>query len=83
MAIEEFIQDSLKITKEKSEGIVDWSSYIGEGPSAYDLGYNADEPNSNYAHILVNTSHFLANGSIVKKLDTYCFNAYYSIDKLR
>jgi len=80
LAIEKYIQDSLLINDNKQEGIVDWSSYIGKGPSAYDLGYNADEPNSNYAHILVNTSHFLVNSALINKLDYYCFNTFPNAD---
>ena len=79
-AIEKFIQDSLKVNNDRIEGIVDWSSYTGKGPSTYDLGYNADEPNSNYAHILVNTSDFLANEKIVTALDSYCFNNFPNAD---
>ncbi len=80
LAIEEFITNTLKVTEEKADGIVDWSSYIGEGPSSYDLGYNADEPNSNYAHILVNTSSFLVNNDMVKQLDAFCFDTFPNAD---
>jgi len=79
-AIEKFIQDSLKVNDVRIEGIVDWSSYVGKGPTAYDLGYNADEANSNYAHILVNTSDFLVNPKMVNKLDEYCFNNFPNAD---
>jgi multidrug efflux pump subunit AcrB len=54
--IERHIASNLKVNEERTRGVVDWSSYIGEGPESYDLGYSADEPNSSYAHILVNTS---------------------------
>ena len=80
LAIEDFIKKNLKTTETKTEGVLDWSSYIGQGPSAYDLGYSSGEPNSNYAHILVNTSHFLANAALIKQLDTYCFNAFPNAD---
>ncbi|WP_299212340.1 efflux RND transporter permease subunit [uncultured Aquimarina sp.] len=80
LAIEEFITNTLKVTEEKTDGIVDWSSYIGEGPSSYDLGYSADEPNSNYAHILVNTSSFLVNNDMVKQLDAFCFDTFPNAD---
>ncbi len=76
LAIEKFIQDHLKIDTDRKNGIVDWSSYIGKGPSTYDLGYNADEANSNYAHILVNTTDFLVNNEMIKQLDAFCFNTF-------
>ena len=80
LAIEKFIQDSLKINETRTDGIVDWSAYIGKGPSTYDLGYNADEANSNYAHILVNTTNFLVNNEMINKLDAFCFNTFPNAD---
>ncbi|WP_299187900.1 efflux RND transporter permease subunit [uncultured Aquimarina sp.] len=74
--IESYIRKELQVNEERVDGIVDWSAYIGEGPSAYDIGYSADEANSNYAHILINTTSYLVNASLVEKLDTYCYNAF-------
>ena len=78
--IEKFIVEELKVTDARQAGIVDWSAFIGEGPSAYDLGYSADEPNSNYAHILVNTSSFLINAEMVRRLDAFCFSGFPNAD---
>ncbi|WP_346880870.1 efflux RND transporter permease subunit [uncultured Algibacter sp.] len=80
LALEDFMQKELKVTDDKPDGIVDWSAYIGEGPSAYDLGYNADEANSNYAHILINTSSFLVNNSMIEKLDAFSFENFPNAD---
>lgn len=69
--IERFIMDSLLIPKGadgSAEGIVDWSSYIGKGPEAYDLGYFPGEPNSSYAHMLINTTSDQANDVVIEKL---------------
>ncbi|SDX43525.1 Multidrug efflux pump subunit AcrB [Lutibacter oricola] len=79
-SIEDFITKELKVNSDRVEGIVDWSAYIGQGPSSYDLGYNADEANSNYAHILVNTSSFMVNNNMVNKLDAYCFTQFPNAD---
>jgi multidrug efflux pump subunit AcrB len=73
-SIEAFIEQELLVNQTREEGIVDWSTFIGEGPSSYDLGYNPDEPNSNYAHILVNTTSFEINGQLIKNLDEYCYS---------
>lgn len=78
--IEAFIKDSLLVNETREEGIVDWSAYIGEGPSSYDLGYNPDEPNSNYAHLLVNTTSFEVNGEIIKTLDEFCYSSFPNAD---
>ena len=80
LSIETFIQENLKTNDTRTDGIVDWSAYIGKGPSAYDLGYNADEANSNYAHILVNTTNFLVNNEMINQLDAFCFNRFPNAD---
>lgn len=74
--IERFIQDSLQVNGTRENGITSWSSYIGEGPESYDLGYSPDEANSSYAHMLVNTSHSSFNNQMVSILDAYCFNTF-------
>jgi multidrug efflux pump subunit AcrB len=78
--IEVFIADSLETSEMKVDGISDWSSYIGEGPSSYDQGYQLDEANSSYGHILVNTSSYEVNQEMVSRLDAFCFNNFPNAD---
>ena len=78
--ISQYIEDSLVVTETRPDGIVDYSAFMGQGPSSYDLGYDPDEANSNYAHILVNTSTFEVNGEMISKLDKYCFNSFPNAD---
>lgn len=78
--IEQYMSDSLQINESRTSGIVNWSSYIGEGPESYDLGYSPDEANSNYAHMLVNTSAFVVNNDMINKLDLFCYNRFPNAD---
>lgn len=78
--IEDFISKELKTSDTKTEGIVDWSSYIGEGPESYDQGYSPGEANSSYAHVLVNTSSFDVNQSLINQLDEFCYNNFPNAD---
>lgn len=78
--IEQYMTDSLKTSVSRPLGIVNWSSYIGEGPESYDLGYSPDEANSNYAHILVNTSSFNENTDMIAKLDAFTFRNFPNAD---
>ncbi len=76
-AIGNYILDSLLVNPEIQKGkpgVLDFSSFIGEGPEPYDLGYFKDEANSNYAHILLNTTGDADNDYIVAKVDSFCFN---------
>ena len=74
--LETFMFDSLKVNNKRTNGVLDWSAYIGQGPESYDLGYSQDEANSNYAHILVNTSSFKENKKVIEKLDTYGYDNF-------
>ncbi|MFT5749194.1 MAG: multidrug efflux pump subunit AcrB [Ancylomarina sp.] len=74
--IEDFIADKLLVNDSRTSGISDWSSYIGQGPNSYDLGYSQDESNSSYAHILVNTSSFEINNEMITRLDEFCFSKF-------
>ena len=78
--IEDFISSELKASGVNTDGIIDWSSYIGEGPESYDQGYTPDEANSSYAHILVNTSSFNANQNIINQLDAFCYDNFPNAD---
>ncbi|SMD02417.1 Multidrug efflux pump subunit AcrB [Desulfocicer vacuolatum DSM 3385] len=78
--IEDHIFSHLKTGADRQKGIVDWSSFIGKGPESYDQGYTADEANSSYAHILVNTSSGEDNAFIINELDAFCFNAFPDAD---
>ncbi len=72
--LEEYLKDSLQVNENIEEGIVNWSSYIGKGPEAYDLGYFAGEPNSSYAHMLINTTSDFANDIVINKLRDFADN---------
>ena len=76
--IDKYIQEELWVDgpKQLERGIVSWSSYIGEGPESYDQGYQPDEANSNYGHILINTTHGDDNQEMINKLDDYCFSNF-------
>ncbi len=74
--IESHIRKQLLVDEKREEGIVDWTSYVGEGPYSYDLGYEQNEPNSGYAHMLLNTSDESQNQKVIDDLNVYCFENF-------
>jgi multidrug efflux pump subunit AcrB len=72
--IERFISDSLLINNERFGSVRNWSSFIGEGPKSYDLGYQPDQKQTNYAHLLVNTSSGDDNQMVIDRINTFAFN---------
>ena len=71
--MERFLVDSLLLNSNRSRGVKDWSSFIGEGPKSYDLGYQPDQKQTNYAHLLVNTSSGEANQYVIDQLNAFSF----------
>ncbi|MBB4080434.1 multidrug efflux pump subunit AcrB [Lewinella aquimaris] len=69
--IETYINEELLAVDADDYGITDFTSFIGEGPKSYDLGYQPGEANSGYAHLLLNTSRFEANQSIIQQLEHF------------
>jgi multidrug efflux pump subunit AcrB len=72
-----FILENLIVdpeTEKDKPGVLDFSSFIGEGPEPYDLGYFKNEANSSYAHMLLNTTGDRDNDFIIAKVDSFCFN---------
>lgn len=78
--LEGYMADSLEVSDFRTVGIADWSSYLGKGPESYDLGYGQDEPNSSYAHILVNTTSFGANKTVIEKLNSFALERFPDAD---
>lgn len=72
-SIEQFIKDLLFIKdSSKTRGILSFSSYIGIGPEPYDLGFFKDEPQSSFAHMLLNTTGDVDNDYVIQRLTTFC-----------
>lgn len=80
--LEGYMTSQLLVSEQfgQNKGILDWTSYIGEGPESYDLGYSADEPNAGYAHILVNTSSGDDNAYVISSIDQYCVENFPEAD---
>lgn len=77
--ISDFINTNLLVTKEEwqtKEGVQNFTSFIGKGPNSYDLGYTQQQPNSGYAHMLLNTTSYDANKEIVTVLNKYTFENF-------
>ena len=72
-SIENYVREELLIGEDRAEGVVSFSSYIGEGAPKYDLGYTAPEALPSSAHILLNTSSSIANQGVIDKVDDFIF----------
>ncbi len=75
--LSEFVNKNLLVSeKAKKEGVVNFTSFISKGPNSYDLGYQQQQANSGYAHMLLNTTRYEANKKVIEVLDKYAFNNF-------
>lgn len=70
---EAFLRDSLRVEDSGTPGVTGWSAFVGAGPESYDLGYLPDEPNTSYAHLLVNTSSHADNAYVISRIYEHGF----------
>lgn len=78
--IEDYIKQEVQVKEGRPNGIVDWTSFIGEGPVSYDLGYQQGEANAGYAHMMLNTDNFTSNSRVIAMMDSFCFATFPDAD---
>lgn len=71
--LETFLHDSLMVGEGRETGVVSWTSFVGEGPVSYDLGYQQSQPEASYSHILVNTRSGEDNQMVINALNNFAF----------
>ena len=73
-AVEDYVVENLLVEAGSDvEGVISYSSYIGEGAPKYALGYMAPEALPSSAHILLNTSSSAANQIVIDAVDAFIF----------
>ncbi|MEM9984220.1 MAG: efflux RND transporter permease subunit [Bacteroidota bacterium] len=72
-SLETFLADSLLIREARERGVQTWTSFVGEGPESYDLGYQRSQPQTHYAHILVNTRSGEDNQLVIDAINRFAF----------
>lgn len=71
-----YVKDELLVGEARSEGVVDWSAYVGEGAPKYDLGYTPSEGASYMAHMVFNTDSDASNQWVIDRLEGHLNRTY-------
>jgi len=74
--IETFIKSDLMAGPQREEGIVNWSTYIGEGAPRFYLSYNPEFSKPEYATMVVNATSRAVVDELIEILDSFCFDHY-------
>ncbi|MDY7093482.1 MAG: efflux RND transporter permease subunit [Acidobacteriota bacterium] len=80
LAVEDFIQRELLLPAEKkagaeedrSDGVISWASFIGEGAPRYVLSASTEQASPEYAILLVNTSSRAFVDVAIRRLEEFC-----------
>ncbi len=75
--VEDFMKRELMADSVRNEGIINWSTYIGQGPPSFALGFSPEQANPGYACFIVNTT---SGGSIldslIQKTESFCIEHF-------
>ncbi len=74
--IEAFMHRNLVAGPDRPEGIVNWSTYIGQGAPQFYLGYNPEQRKPEYATMIINTTSNEITDSLIPKMEEFCLERY-------
>jgi multidrug efflux pump subunit AcrB len=74
--IETFMHENLVATPGRSEGIVNWSTYIGQGAPRFFLGYNPEPLRPEYAIMIINATSNEIIDALIQKTEEFCLERF-------
>jgi len=74
--IEDYVLNNLMATKDHPEGVVSFSTYIGDGGPRFRLQHDPEPPNPHYSFGLYTTTSFEVIPGIIEKLEKYIFENF-------
>ncbi|MBV1909826.1 MAG: efflux RND transporter permease subunit [Kangiellaceae bacterium] len=74
--IELFIDNELKSSSTKNEGVTNWVTYIGNGGPRFLLTHNPKPNSSNYALMVINVTSFEIIDKVMRQIEEYTFNEF-------
>lgn len=77
--LDNFIQSELSSADERPEGVVSWSTYVGEGAPRFTLTYGPKPPSPEYAYALINLTTAELIPEIGRRIEAFCAENYPSV----
>jgi multidrug efflux pump subunit AcrB len=74
--IEAFMNAELLAGQTGEDGIVNWSTYIGEGAPRFYLSYSPEFSKPEYATLVINATSRETVDELIVRLETFCFDRY-------
>lgn len=73
--IDRLIEDELKTSEERPEGITSWTTFIGETPQPFRLGYSPSPSQGGYCELMVNVSSIPETYRAIDRLQEFVYDA--------
>lgn len=77
--LDNFIQSKLTSTDERPEGVINWSTYVGEGAPRFSLTYGPKPPSPEYSYALINLTEAELIPSFARSIEDFCATHYPSV----
>ena len=77
--LDDFIQSELASTDGRPDGVVNWSTYVGEGAPRFTLTYGPKPPSPEYAYALVNLTTAGLIPEFARRIEEFCAEHYPSV----
>ena len=71
IALEEFINAEL-LESDDEPGVINWSTYIGQGGPRFYLGYGPEQNSPHYAILVINTTDRATTDVVIDRIQIFC-----------
>jgi multidrug efflux pump subunit AcrB len=78
--VDGFISRELSVNDERPEGVVSWTTYIGEGSPRFNLTHTPEPPSPEYSFVLFNATSRASVTPMIAKLEEYVRETYPDVE---
>ena len=77
--LDEFVASELLRTEDRPDGVVNWSSYVGQGAPRFTLSYAPPPSSPEYAYLLFNLTSSDVIPDFSRRIEQFCAERYPSV----
>ena len=70
--IDKFVSEELKTGQDRAEGVVSWSTYIGQGAPRFTLSYSPEQQSPEYSIMVLNTTSRQVIPGLIATMEDFC-----------
>ncbi len=70
--IDRFVSEELKADPERPQGVLSWSTYIGQGAPRFTLSYSPEQQSPEYSIMVLNTTSHQVIPSLIAGIEGFC-----------